>query len=174
LKRFRNAAETATEYAEIAGEPMQAREVVEQTLLSMAQAVSAGDFNTWRSLWHPDAREFAPNTPPAIGRTNLLYRAETWFKEWAHDMAIQCEEVHVAGNWAFASGSLALRSVSRREKKAHLLAGQFLAVLTELWDGRWLLYRYCYNSCVPLAGERCSPNKYSHRSREASGQGAGP
>jgi ketosteroid isomerase-like protein len=156
------------------GESVEAREVVEQTLLSMARAVSAGDFNTWRSLWHPDAREFAPNTPPAIGRPNLLYRAERWFQEWAHDMAIHCEEVQVAGSWAFASGSLTLRSVSRREKKAHLLAGQFLAVLTDLRDGRWLLYRYCYNSCVPLAGERCSPEKYSHRSREASGQGAGP
>jgi ketosteroid isomerase-like protein len=136
---------------------VEAGEAVEQTLLSMARAVSTGDFETWRSFWHPNAREFAPNTPPAVGRTNLLYRAEAWFEEWAHDMVIHCDEVHVAGSWAFASGSLTLRSVSRREKQAQLLAGQFLAVLTEQRDGRWLMYRYCYNSCVPLAGERCSP-----------------
>ena len=150
LKRFRNAAETALDYAY----RVEAGKAVEQTLLSMARAVSTGDFETWRSLWHPNAREFAPNTPPAVDRDNLLYRAEAWFEEWAHDMEIRCDEAQVAGSWAFASGSLALRSVSRREKKAHLLAGQFLAVLTDPGDGRWLMYRYCYNSCVPLADDR--------------------
>jgi ketosteroid isomerase-like protein len=122
----------------------------------MARAVSAGDFEQWRSLWHPGAREFAPDTPPAIGRPNLLRRGQAWFADWAHDMTIHCEEVQVAGSWAFASGSLTLRSVGRREKKAHLLAGQFLAVLAGRGDGRWLLYRYCYNSCVPLAREQYS------------------
>ncbi len=28
------------------------------------------------------------------------------------------------------------------------------AVLIDSGDGRWLMYRYCYNSCVPLAEER--------------------
>ena len=132
---------------------MEASESVEQTLLSMARAVSAGDFELWRSLWHPDAREYAPNTPPAIGRPDLLYRAQAWFDKWAHDMTIRCDEVKVAGSWAFASGSLTLHSVCRQEKKAQLLAGQFLAVLAGQGHGRWLLYRYCYNSCVPLAGD---------------------
>lgn len=136
---------------------MEPGEAVEMALQSMARAVSTGDLETWRSLWHPKGREFAPNAPPAVGQNNLLYRAKAWFEEWAHDMAIRCEEVHVAGNWAFASGSLTLRSISRREKEVHLLTGQFLAVLTDFGDGRWLIYRYCYNSCIPLAGERCSP-----------------
>jgi len=136
------------------GQEVEARRAIEQTLHCMAQAVSTNDFERWRGLWHSDAREFAPNTPAAVGRTNILYGAQTWFEEWTHDMRIRCDEVHVAGSWAFASGGLTLRSVSRREKKADLLAGRFLAVLTDLGDGRWLLFRYCYNSSVPLAGDR--------------------
>lgn len=136
---------------------MGAAEAVGQTLLSMARAVSAGDYEAWQTLWHPEAREFAPNTPAAVGRADILYRARSWFAEWTHDMTIRGEEVQVAGSWAFASGGLTLRSVHRREKEARLLAGQFLAVLTDGGDGRWLLYRYSYNSCVPLAGERGSP-----------------
>jgi ketosteroid isomerase-like protein len=137
----------------MAGEPVEAGEAIEQMLQYMARTVSTGDFEKWRDLWHPNAREFAPNTPAAVGRANLLYGAKAWFEEWIHDMAISCDEVHVAGSWAFASGRLTLRSVSRREEKTHLLAGQFLAVLTEHEDGRWLMYRYCYNSSVPLAGD---------------------
>jgi len=133
---------------------LEAGEAIEQTLQSLAQAVSAGNFEGWQDLWHPNARVFAPNTPAAIGRINLLYGAEAWFQEWGHDMVIHCDEVQAAGKWAFASGSLTLRSVSRREEKTHLLSGQFLAVLTDRGDGRWLMYRYCYNSSVPLASER--------------------
>jgi len=133
---------------------VEAGEAVEQTLLSLARAVSTGDFETWRKLWHPNAREFAPNAPPAVDRTDILYRAEAWFEQWTHDMAIRCDEVQVAGRWAFSSGGLTLRSVSRRGEQVHLLAGQFLAVLIDPGDGRWLMYRYCYNSCVPLAEER--------------------
>ena len=135
------------------GEPTEADKAIEQILQSMARAVSTGDFEKWGSLWHPNAREFAPNTPAAVGRANLLYGAKAWFEQWTHDMAIRCNEVHVAGSWAFASGNLTLRSVSRLEEKAHLLAGQFLAVLTDHGDGRWLIYRFCYNSSVPLAGD---------------------
>lgn len=138
----------------MAGEPVEAGEAIEQTLQCMARAVSSGDFEKWRDLWHPAARVFAPNTPAAVGRANLLYGAEAWFKEWTHEMAICCDEVQVEGSWAFASGRLTLRSVSRREEKRDLLAGQFLAVLADRGDGRWLMYRYCYNSSVPLAGDR--------------------
>jgi ketosteroid isomerase-like protein len=136
------------------GQPVEAAEGVRQTLQSMARAVSAGDFEAWRGLWHRTAREFAPNAPAALGRASILYGAQAWFEKWAHDMTIRCDEVHVAGSWAFASGGLTLRSVSRREEKADLLAGRFLAVLTRRRDGRWLMYRYCYNSSVPLAGDR--------------------
>ena len=135
-------------------EKVEAAEAAGQVLQCMAQAVSAGDFAKWQTVWHPDACEFAPNAPAAVGRSNVLYGAERWFTEWTHDMAIRCDEVHVAGSWAFASGSLTLRSVSRREEKARILAGRFLAVLTDHGDGRWLIYRYCYTSSVPLAGDR--------------------
>ena len=135
------------------GKPTEAAKAIEQTLQSMARAVSTGDFEKWRSLWHAEAREFAPNTPAVVGRTNLLYGAQSWFEQWTNDMVIRCDEVHAAGKWAFTSGSLTLRSVSRREEKTHLLTGQFLAVLTDRGDGRWLMYRFCYNSSVPLAGD---------------------
>jgi ketosteroid isomerase-like protein len=128
------------------GEAVEAGMGVERTLQCMASAVSSSDFERWRDLWHPGAREFAPNSPVAVGRANLLYGAEAWFEQWDHDMSICCHEVQVAGNWAFASGRLTLRSVSRREEKTRLLAGQFLAVLIDRGDGHRLMYRYCYNS----------------------------
>jgi ketosteroid isomerase-like protein len=126
--------------------------VIEQTLQGMARAVSSGDFETWIGLWHPDAQEFAPNTPAIVGRRNLADMASGWFGRWNHDMVIRPAEVRVAGNWAFSSGTLTLRSVSRREEKTDLLTGQFLAVLIAGGE-RWLLYRFCYNSSVPLADD---------------------
>jgi ketosteroid isomerase-like protein len=133
---------------------VEADETIRQTLAGIAQAISTGDFETWGSFWHPDAREFAPNTPAAVGRVSLLYRAKAWFREWIHDMAIRCDEVHVAGDWAFASGGLSLRSVARRGEKAHLLSGNFLAVLTDHGNGRWLMYRFCYTSSIPLVDDQ--------------------
>lgn len=125
----------------------------ERTLQGMARAVSAGDIEMWRDLWHGDAQQFAPNTPAIVGRSNLADMARGWFERWALDMVIRSAEVRVAGDWAFASGTLTLRSVSRREEKTELLTGQFLAVLVAGDGGRWLLYRFCYNSSVPLAGD---------------------
>jgi ketosteroid isomerase-like protein len=127
--------------------------VVDQTLQAMAKAVSTGDLEKWRSLWHPEAQEFAPNTPAVVGLSNLLYKAKGWFELWTHDMVIRCEEIRVTEEWAFASGGLTLRSVSRREEKTHLLTGRFLAILIDDGRGRWLIYRFCYNSSVPLAGD---------------------
>jgi ketosteroid isomerase-like protein len=125
---------------------------VERTLQSMARAVSTGNIETWSRLWHPDARQFAPNTPAVCGRYELVGAVKGWFEQWNHDMVIRPAEVQLAGNWAFASGTLTLRSVSRRVEKTELLTGQFLAVLAAGGE-RWLLYRFCYNSSVPLAGD---------------------
>jgi ketosteroid isomerase-like protein len=135
------------------GDAVEAGKGVERTLQCMASAVSSGDFERWRELWHPGARELAPNTPVTIGPANLLFGAEAWFEQWDHDMSICCHEVQVVRSWAFASGRLTLRTVSRWEEKTRLLAGQFLAVLIDRGDGHWLMYRYCYNSSVPLAGD---------------------
>lgn len=137
----------------MSNESREADKAIRQTLQRMAQATSTDDLEKWRDLWHPDAREFAPNTPVVVGRNNLLYRAKVWFEQWSNDMVIRCDEVHVAGSWAFTSGGLTLRSVSRQGEKTNLLAGQFLAVLIDHGDGRWLIYRFCYNSSVPLAGD---------------------
>ena len=133
---------------------MKTGECVDETLQRMAEAVRAGDFQRWRELWHPDAQVLAPNTPAAIGRANILRGRQRWFEQWTHDMRIRCDEIQVAGRWAFASGGLTLRSVSLGEEKAELLVGGFLAVLSRNDAGRWLLYRFCYNSGVPLAGDR--------------------
>ena len=127
---------------------------IEETLQSMARAVTRGDFQSWRELWHPRATELAPNRPAAAGLANILYGAKEWLEGWAHDMTVCCHEVQVAGRWAFASGELTLRSVSRSEERVDLLVGRFLAVLVEQEEGRWLMYRYCYTSSVPLAGDR--------------------
>jgi ketosteroid isomerase-like protein len=126
---------------------------VEQTLQRLAQTVSTGDLEKWRKLWHLEAREFAPNTPAVVGLPNLLYAARGWFEQWRHDMVIRCEEIRVTEGWAFASGGLTLRSVSRREEKTQLLTGRFLAILIDNGLGRWLIYRFCYTSSVPLAGD---------------------
>jgi ketosteroid isomerase-like protein len=136
----------------MSGESTDTTRAVEQTLQGMARAVSTGDFETWIGSWHPVAQKFAPNTPAIVGRSNHADMAKGWFGQWNHDMVIRSAEVRVAGNWPFSSGTLTLRSVSRREEKTDLLTGQFLAVLVTGGE-RWLVYRFCYNSSVPLAGD---------------------
>jgi ketosteroid isomerase-like protein len=127
---------------------------VEQTLLEMAQAVSAGDYEGWCRLWHRDARKFAPNAPAVSGRANLLYCARSWLRDWSHNMNVECDEVQIADQWAFASGSLTLRSVSVAGEDARFLSAKFLAVLVRERQGPWQIFRYSYNSDVPLPAER--------------------
>jgi ketosteroid isomerase-like protein len=133
------------------GEPVEVCGDIEHMLERMAEAVSTGDFEKWRTLWHPDAHQYAPNTPAAVGLTNITYGAQAWFREWTHEMSIRCDEVQTAGVWAFASGSLTLRSVARCGEKVRLHSARFLAVLIDRGGGHWVLYRYCYNSSVPPA-----------------------
>ena len=127
------------------------RDAVRGLLKRMADAVNRGATDELRDIWHLNARQLAPNAPILIGRENLLYGADAWLSEWSHDMTVQCDEVQIAGVWAFASGTLTLRSVPHKKSETQLLDGKFLAILIRDDCRSWRLYRYCYNSSVPLA-----------------------
>ena len=117
----------------------------------MEDAMNRGAIEVCRDIWHPEGRELAPNAPVMNGRDSVLFDLDKRLQRWSLDTEIRCEEIRVAGSPAFASGTLTIRSVPRAGGEVQFLDGKFLAVLLRDRHKHWRLYRYCYNSSVPMA-----------------------
>jgi ketosteroid isomerase-like protein len=123
---------------------------VGELMEDMVDAMNRGAIDVCRNIWHPDGRELAPNAPVMRGRQSVLYDIDKRLQKWSQDMELRCEEIHVSGSWAFTTGPLTIRSVPRAGGDVQFLDGKFLAILRRERGMRWRLYRYCYNSSVPV------------------------
>jgi ketosteroid isomerase-like protein len=118
-------------------------------LRSLESATNSGDLSSWSRTWDEEARLHAPQTPPLVGRADIVLGSRKWFSEWRHHMRVRCAEIHVCRPWAFACGTISIRSAHKTKKTTSYIDGKFLAVARYQGAGRWALYRFSYNSSVP-------------------------
>jgi len=117
-----------------------------------AVTANRGDLAEWSQVWEEEAKYFAPQTPPLVGRSDIIFGNRKWLSQWQHDPQIDCDEIQIAGKWAFVCGRITLRSTHRKTGATTYTDGKFLAVAKRRSKHQWGLYRFCYNSNVPPIG----------------------
>ena len=91
----------------------------------------SGDADTWLSLWDPDGIRMPPGVPAVDFATFAPGTPERFSKPPA-SMAINSEEIVVAGDWAYSRGNFTVNDA---------IEGKFLTIFRRQDDGSWRIYR---------------------------------
>jgi ketosteroid isomerase-like protein len=122
---------------------------IRRLLGRLATTANCSDLDGWSQIWDEDAKLFAPQTPPIVGRADIILGNRKWLLQFQHEMCLDCDEVQVAGLWAFAFGNVTLRSTHRKAGTTSYTNSKFLAIVRKRREQQWRLYLYCHNSNVP-------------------------
>lgn len=115
----------------------------------LSRAVAARDFEGIEDLLDRDASQFAPGAPVIDGRTVILEGLRQKLCSWHPDLRLDCREIAAESEWGYCTGTFGLRSVCADGDTVRYTDGKFVAVVRRGTDGKWRLYRICYNSNLP-------------------------
>lgn len=110
-------------------------------------AVNRGDRATFGELWDERACEYAPGTPPIVGRGQIEQHLTPLFERRRNDLRVDLHEATSDSPWAYCSGMFSFRSTQEDSGVTQYVDGKFLAVAVNNTQG-WRLYRLCYNENV--------------------------
>lgn len=121
-----------------------AKEAIETAGQTFVMAMNKGDSITLANCYTTDAKMMGPNTKSVIGRTEIRKVFSSWIKAgmptftmktidiWGNEDMMAAEE-----EWAFS------------DKDGKILDSGKSIELFKMEDGKWRLYRDCYNSDLP-------------------------
>ncbi len=122
---------------------------INSVLDQYASSINAGDVDQWISLWADEAIQMAPDAPAVIGKEQIRAKYESILPQFIFKMAITNEEVRVAGDWAFSTGTYTASITPKAGGETTEIAGKYLTILERQADGSWKISRDCFNSNVP-------------------------
>jgi ketosteroid isomerase-like protein len=127
--------------------PTQLSEQDRTTLLAMfdstAQRIRAGNFTAWAAQFSDDARFYAPNARPVIGRAAIL----AWGQALPPVEEFGFADVQVTGAGDLAYGTSAY-SMKLRDLPAD--SGKQLVVFRRAGSGAWEVVAGSFNSNLPI------------------------
>jgi uncharacterized protein (TIGR02246 family) len=126
-----------------------ARPAVDAIFAKYSASLGAGDADAWSTLWTDDGVQLAPDAPPVVGKAAIREKLRDLLAHFRFDMRIRTEEVHTAGDWAFARGMYAATLTPKAGGAAIPIDGKFLTILLRQADGSWRIYRDIFNSNTP-------------------------
>jgi uncharacterized protein (TIGR02246 family) len=122
---------------------------INEIWIQYAGSFSSGDLDSWISLWADNGIQMAPDAPAVIGKEQIRAKYESIFPEFIFKLAIANEEVRVADDWAFSTGTYAASITPKAGGETAEIAGKYLTILERQADGSWKIVRDCFNSSVP-------------------------
>lgn len=122
---------------------------INEIWIQYASSFSSGDLDSWISLWADHGIQMAPDAPAVIGKEQIRAKYESIFPQFIFKLAIANEEVRVAGDWAFSTGTYTASITPKAEGETAEVAGKYLTILERQTDGSWKIVRDCFNSNAP-------------------------
>ena len=123
----------------------EAKTAIETAGQTFVMAMNKGDSITLANCYTTDAKMMGPNEKAVVGRTAIKKALSTWIKAGIPTFTMKTidiwgnEEMMVAEEeWAFS------------DKDGKILDSGKSIELFKKEDGKWRLYRDCYNSDFPL------------------------
>ena len=113
------------------------------TFDSTVQRIRAGNYTAWAEEFSDDARFYAPNTPPVIGRAAIL----AWGQALPPVEQFGFSDVQIAGAGDLAYGTSAY---TLKLKDLPADSGKQLVVFERANDRRWEVVAGSFNSNLPL------------------------
>ncbi len=131
-------------------------------------AVNAGDLEAYLAVSAEDVVLLPPNEPPVVGKEAFRAWAQGLFGQFTFEETMSSDEVVVAGDWGFDSGTYTIRptpkvageaaegtSIERPEIGRELdyaQTGKYLWILKRQPDGSWKIARGMWSSNHPPPG----------------------
>ncbi len=110
----------------------------------------AGDTDRWISLWTEDGVQLPPDAPMVVGRSAMLVDLSNWLVTTTVTIhLINTQEVQVAGDWAYASGTYVASFELKAGGPPVEIDGKFFTIFKQQPDGSWKIHRDIFNSNVP-------------------------
>ena len=123
---------------------------VRKILSGLSAADRAGDLAAVLSHYAEDAVLLPPNSAPLAGRTGVRSFYETGFQRFRFEVSFDADEIHLAGEWAFAQGFINGQFIPKGEGAARKLHEKYLMVLHRE-NLAWKIYRLIWNASGPPA-----------------------
>jgi uncharacterized protein (TIGR02246 family) len=123
---------------------------VRKVLSGLSAADKSGDMAAVLSHYADDAMILPPNAPVLAGQSGVRSFYEILFNNFrVDDVSFDADEIHVAGDWAFAQGFInGLLTPKSEGTPARKLHEKFLIVLHRQ-SSAWKIYRFIWNSSEP-------------------------
>lgn len=122
---------------------------VNQIYAEYAASLKAGDPDRWTALWTEDGMQLVPDMPALDGKPALRADIGAFLDAFEVDMAMDNQEVEVAGDWAYARGLYTATLTPKDGSDPIPIDGKYLSIFQKQPDGSWKLHRDVYNSNVP-------------------------
>jgi uncharacterized protein (TIGR02246 family) len=125
---------------------------IEEIWDNYALAMNTGDLELWMSLCTDDTIKMLPDEPAVFGKEDLRTSMEPLFNYFTIEIAIDNEEVQVAGRWAFSRGTCTVLMTPKAGGEPLYMDAKYLTILKRQAGGSWKIYIDCFNSNVPPFG----------------------
>ena len=114
-------------------------------------AMEAGDFERWLSVWTEDCIQMAPDFPPRFGTELLRTVYEPGFELFTFSNLVYTDEVQVRilGDWAYAHSTYTLDMTANEGGEKTSFSGKFLDIVKRQEDGSWKIAIDCHNYNEP-------------------------
>jgi uncharacterized protein (TIGR02246 family) len=125
---------------------------IKEMLNQFVIGCNTGDLNLWISLWADNGIQMPPNTPPRIGKEQILEKSKPTFDQMNLDMDIcSLDEVKVHGSLGFVRCTYTLKITPKvgGETINAMSDGKALTLVEKQSDGSWKIIYDCFNSNVP-------------------------
>ena len=117
-------------------------------------AVNAGDTSALAGLYTDDGVLMPPNAPVVIGKDAIRRLLETALAPFNIEETACCEELEVAGDWAFERGTYTDLFTPKVGGDQKQVSGAYLSILQRQPDGSWKIARHIFNSDQPVPDTR--------------------
>lgn len=115
------------------------------------EAVNSGDARRWLALHEPEAYKM-PQGQPMFRIADIAPTVQVqWDKGPRMEMDIDCREIVIRGDIAWAMGCYTETLIPNNGDPAQTFQGKFLTILRRQADGSWLIYRDSYSFDVPAS-----------------------
>jgi len=119
---------------------------------SYCAAVTAGDFDAYRTLWTDDVVYLPPNGPSRQGVEDCVDVNRFYFDQYESVEKMSVEEIEVADRFAFVRVNYTYEGIPKGDADPLEEDGKGLFILRRRPDGSWASTHLMWNSNVPPAG----------------------
>jgi uncharacterized protein (TIGR02246 family) len=110
----------------------------------------SGDFEHWMSLWVDDAIQYAPGTPPRVGKEQIRAAWQPAFDMFiVSNMVIDTGEIRILGDYAYSHATYTFDMTPKEGGETSSFSGKYLDILKKQADGSWKMAIDCHNYNTP-------------------------